>query len=71
VNQLALFVFLALLIFSVFSGLSNWLVSKNPLRFSFIGRHDIACYLTFLGFSLFLSTMFVLFYNLFLFFFAY
>jgi hypothetical protein len=69
-NQGTFFFYLALLIFVSLTGLSNWRVSKNPLRFSFSGRHDLACYLMFLGFSLFASGMIALFYNLYLYFFS-
>lgn len=69
-NQGALFLYLAFLIFVFLVGLSNWSVSKNPFRFDFSGRHDLVCYLIFLVFSIFASGMIVLFLNLYIYFFT-
>ncbi|OGI25847.1 MAG: hypothetical protein A3J76_04895 [Candidatus Moranbacteria bacterium RBG_13_45_13] len=69
-NQGVLFFCLVLLIFILLTGISNWLVSRNPLRFDFSGRHDIVCYSIFLSFSLLASGITVLFYNLYIYFFT-
>ena len=68
-KQIGLFLSFVFLIFISITGWSNWIVSRNPLRFSFSGRHDAVCFLIFLAFAFVASGVIVLFFNLYLFFF--